>query len=246
MALLSGLVWLAGAGQGWAADSGLAQKTYWESREHFKQQPQNLETAWQFGRACFDLAEFATNSTERAELAEQGIAACKEAVARASKSAPAHYYLAMNQGQLARTRSLGALKLVDEMEREFSKAGELDAHFDYAGPDRNLGYLYRDAPSFGSIGSRSKARQHFERAVALAPEYPENHLALLEAFMKWGDRNGAVRTLKDLEGVWPAARQQFSGPAWAASWADWEARLDKEKQKLEARSKALESPRGRQ
>ena len=34
--------------------------------------------AWQFGRACFDLAEFATNNTERASLAEQGIAACRQ------------------------------------------------------------------------------------------------------------------------------------------------------------------------
>ncbi len=75
-------------------------------------------------------------------------------------SAPAHYYLAMNLGQLARTEFLGALKLVREMEREFKTAAELDAQFDFAGPERSLGLLYRDAPGWPvSIGSKRKARE---------------------------------------------------------------------------------------
>ena len=38
---------------------------------------------------CYDLADFATNDTERAQLANQGIAACRQLVAREPKSAPA-------------------------------------------------------------------------------------------------------------------------------------------------------------
>ena len=65
----------------------------------------------------------------------------------------------MNLGQLARTELLGALKLVKEMEREFKTAADLDKQFDYAGPERCLGLLYRDAPGWpASIGSRRKAR----------------------------------------------------------------------------------------
>ena len=48
---------------------------------------------------------------------QQGIAAAKQAVSRASNSAPAHYYLGMDLAQLAQTKSLGALKLVGQMER---------------------------------------------------------------------------------------------------------------------------------
>ena len=59
-------------------------------------------------------------------LAQQGIAACRQLIARTPKSAPAHYYLAMNLGQLARTELLGAFKLVREMEREFKTAVGLD------------------------------------------------------------------------------------------------------------------------
>ena len=97
----------------------------------------------------------------------------------------------MNLGQLARTETLGALKLVREMEREFKTAAELDGHFDYAGPERSLGLLYRDAPGWPvSIGSRRKAREWLEQAEKLAPEYPENHLNLVESYLQWHDRAG--------------------------------------------------------
>ncbi len=220
-----------------------AQRSFQQEQAHYRQAPTDSAAAWQFGRACFDLAEFATNNAGRASLAEQGIEVCRLAVARDSNSAPAHYYLAMNLGQLARTRGLSALKLVNQMEHEFTRAGELDARLDYAGPDRNLGLLYRDAPSIGSVGSRARAREHLERAVQVAPQYPENRLCLIETYLKWGERAGARRELQALEAAWPAARTNFTGEAWAASWADWEPRLKKLKKKLEDPIKSLGSPR---
>src|SRR6185295_95325 len=176
--------------------AALARKNFDEAQARYQKQPTNSQSAWQFGHACFELGEFATNSTERAEVAEQGIAACKQLLAREPNSAPGHYYLAMNLGQLARTRGIGALKIVKQMEREFNTARELDEHFDYAGPDRNLGVIYRDAPSLGSIGSRSHARRHMDRAIELAPDYPENRLNLIEACLGWSDRNAAIREWK--------------------------------------------------
>ena len=44
----------------------------------------------------------------------------------------------------------------------------------------------------------------------------------------------AQRELAALEEVWPSARTNFVGEAWAASWADWEPRLKKLKKKIEA------------
>ncbi len=116
----------------------------------------------------------------------------------------------MNLGQLARTKLLGALKLVTEMEAEFKAARRLDEHLDFAGPDRSLGLLYLEAPGWPtSVGSRTKARQHLRRAAELAPQYPENRLTLLEAYLRWGDHNGVQRELKALEEIWPAARTNF-------------------------------------
>ena len=223
----------------------LAAGAYADARALYRAAPTNSEIAWQFGRACFDWAEFATNNTQRAEIAEQGIAACRRLIAREPKSAPGHYYLAMNLGQLARTKHLGALKIVDEMEREFKSTRDLDEHFDYAGPDRNLGLLYFEAPVIGSIGSRSKARQHLQRAVEVAPAYPENRLNLIEADLKWGDRNGARRELAALDAFGSVARTNFAGDTWAASWVDWEARLKKARWRTEEAARPIVSPRNK-
>lgn len=212
-----------------------AHRLFIESRERLRAHPNNAEAAWQFARAAFDWAEFATNDTQRAALANQAIAVCRPLIEREPTLAAAHYYLALNLGQLARTKSLGALKLVEEMEQRFKRARELDAQFDFAGPDRSLGLLYRDAPGWpASIGSRARARHHLERAVELAPEFPENRLCLLEALLKWGDRKSARTQALNLPAVFQRARATFTGEAWAAAWVDWERRWNEVQQKLQA------------
>jgi tetratricopeptide (TPR) repeat protein len=220
-----------------------AQKNFQAAQAHYQQAPGEATAAWQFGRACFDRAEFATNSTHRAFLAEQGIAACRLAVARASNSAPAHLYLGLNMGQMARAKKLAALGLVDQMLPEFTRARDLDEHLNYAGPDRYLGLLYRDAPAIASVGNRTAARKCLKRAVELAPQYPENRLNLIEAYLEWGERPGASRELQALEAAWPGARANFVGETWAASWADWEPRLQQLKKQLGESRKPLGAPR---
>jgi lipoprotein NlpI len=219
-----------------------AAAEFHRAQEQFQSGTNDSVAAWQLARACFDFADFATTKAGRAVIANQGIAACQQLLARDSNSAPAHYYLGMNLGQLARTETFGALRLVKEMEREFKTAAELDAHFDYAGPERNLGLLYREAPSFGSIGSRRKAREWLEHTVALAPDYPENHLNLLESYLKWNNRTGAQREMKALDELWPKAQKKFVGESWEQSWANWEKRRDMAREHLDEMFKPLQAP----
>jgi tetratricopeptide (TPR) repeat protein len=214
-----------------------AHEIYVEARKHHLARPNDAGAAWQLARACFDRAEYATNNTERALIAEQGIAACRQLLARNVRIVQAHYYLGMNLGQLARTKTLGALKIVDEMEEEFKSARALDEQFDYAGPDRNLGLLYLEAPRFASIGDRSKARRHLRKAIELSPDYPENRLNFVEACVKWGDLQLARREFKLLAALWPNARDKFTGPDWEAGWLDWEARLKRLRENISAQEK---------
>jgi tetratricopeptide (TPR) repeat protein len=220
-----------------ASFAARAREIFVGAQKRLLAEPTNAVAAWEFARACFDRAEYATNDAERAIVAEQGIVACRRLLARQTGSAPAHYYLGMNLGQLARTKTFGALRIVDEMEREFKTAVQLDEDFDYAGPDRNLGLLYFEAPAFASVGSRSKARQHLQRAAQLAPDFPENRLNLAEVYLKWADTNGAARELKALDKLWPKARTNFIGEAWAASWSDWETRLKRARKTIAERAK---------
>jgi len=204
-----------------------AEKAFLAAQTQFLSATNNATNAWQFARTCFDFAELATNATQRADLARLGIAACRPLVAREPKSAPGHYYLAMNYGELADAEapSLAAYKLVHEVEREFKTAAELDEHFDFAGPVRNLGELYFQAPGWPlSVGGKWKAREWLERAALLAPEYPENLLNLAEAQLKWHQNPEAEKTLQKLDSLWPTARTNLAGAAWESSWDDWRIR----------------------
>jgi hypothetical protein len=223
MLLASSAIRPCGAEPAWAAHYA---KVFREAQTVFERQPTNAVAAWQLARAFFDQADLATNATQRAGLARQGIAVARESVRLAPDSAAASYYLGLNLGQLAdATRSLGGLKLVGEMEQCFKRAGTLDASFDYAGPDRCLGLLYRDAPGWPiSLGSRKKAGQHLERARELARDYPENHLNLLEGWLNWGERKKVAAEVETVEKVIVTARLKLTGVQWASSWADWNRR----------------------
>ncbi len=201
-----------------------AEKEFLLRQAAFAANPDEPTNCWQFARSCYDWADCATNDTQRENIADQGIAAAKHLIAQHSKAVAAHYYLGMNYGQRAEAiePALEALHLVNEIEKEFKTCEELDPHFDYAGPARNLGLLYRDAPGWPlSIGNNQKAKEHLVQATTLNPEYPENQLNLAESQLHWHDYDDAAKTLKKLAEIWPAAKTNFTGEAWEPSWSDW-------------------------
>jgi tetratricopeptide (TPR) repeat protein len=201
----------------------LAERAYAEGLQRWRQNSNDVETGWQLGRACFDRAEYATNGAQRASLAEQGIAACRRAIELDAKSAPAHYYLALNVGQLARTKMFTALYLVNQLEQALKDSIALDPNFDFAGAHRTIGILYRDAPGW-TVGSRSKARQNLEKAVALFPDYPGNQLCQLESWLEWGERRAVAARIPAVDEILEKARERLSGEAWEANWDEWDRR----------------------
>lgn len=203
----------------------LTERLYKSTKERFQAEPANDETAWRFARACFEWAEFAKGNSDRAALAEEGIAAAKSLIDRKPASAHGYYYLGMNLGQLARTRTLTALGIVSDMEERFEKARQLDKFVDYAGPDRYLGMLYRDAPGWpASIGNRKKAREHLLRAVELRLDYPENQLEVLETFREWSDKDAFLKQFGPAAVAIEEARKKLTGEYWEGRWKDWDAR----------------------
>ncbi len=198
-----------------------SKAAYDRTQAQFLSQTNNPDAGWLFARACFDWADWSTNKAERADIASNGVAACQQSLSL-SNSAPAHYYLAMNLGQLARADRIHGLKYVDRMESEFQAAINLDPHFYFAAPDRSLGQLYRDAPSWPvSIGSRDKARDCLERAATLAPDYPGNLLVLAESYHQWDEDAAAKKELTALDALWPKAQKKLATREWEQSWADW-------------------------
>ncbi len=238
LASLTFATWIGAAHRGFASDSNPAdqdefrahaQQILAAAQKHYETEPTNSVAAWQFGRASFELVDVLTDPKEMEKIINEGIAACRQSVALDPNSAAGHYYLAITVGKLADLkRNLAAYSMVKEVEREFQKAWELDERFFYAGPDRCLGELYLKAPGWPlSLGSRSKARKHLERAAELAPDFPENRLLLAEAYWKWRDKKLLARELEALEKLWPAGRTNLADADWAADWRDWQPRFDK-------------------
>ncbi|MGO8764633.1 MAG: hypothetical protein ACLQSR_05795 [Limisphaerales bacterium] len=225
-------------------DFGAAATAEFDRAQKLCESSDDSTNAIQFARACFDLANLATNNNERAMVARQGINACRRLLANEPKLATGHYYLGMNLGELARTEFLGALRIVREMEREFKAAAALDEQLDYAGPDRCLGLLYRDAPGWpASIGSSRKAKIYLEKAANLAPGYPGNILNLAESDLQWHEAAAAQKQLEALDKLWPTAQKDFAGDRWGYDWADWAARRDAVRAKLSARASPPEDGR---
>jgi hypothetical protein len=201
-----------------------AQEAFIHAQNVFTAQPAISTNAWQLGRASYDWAEFATNDDQRAAIARTGIAACQQLVALDPKSAPGHYYLGMNYGELAEAEapSMAAYRLIREIEHEFKTAADLDEHFDYAGPARCLGLLYRDAPGWPiSIGSKHQAREYLEHALALEPRFPENCLNLVESQLGWRQQSETEAAWHHLKVIWPAAQTILTGRKWEPDWDDW-------------------------
>lgn len=199
---------------------------YRQALARYTNATENLEAAWRFARACFDYAEFARTGEDRERLGTEGAAAARKAISINPTNGAGHYYLGMNLGQIARTKTVAALKLVIEMESEFLKAREYDEKLDFGGPDRSLGLLYLDAPGWPiSIGNRLKALEHLNRALELGPEFPENHLCVMEAFVQWEDFSKVGPQLAKLMKLWPDAVKRFTGDEYASTWVDWTNRL---------------------
>lgn len=214
------------------------------ARKQFNADAKNPEAALNMGQAAFDWADVASDNEKREKIALEGIVASRRLISLQPKSAAGHYYLAMNLGQLAKTKKLGALRLVDEMEAEFHSSRACDEKFDFAGPDRNLGLLYFEAPGWPtSIGSRAKARHHLQRAVLLCSNYPDNRLNLIEAYLRWGDKPGGQREFEAAKKFWPIAKKEFAGERWVSSWVDWDKRWGKIQSRFAELEKTMEAPR---
>jgi len=209
------------------SDKETARHRYEEAATAHADDRDSAAKAVHLARTAFDLGEFITDKSEKADVAEIGIAAAHRAIDLKHDTAEARFYLGMNNGQLARTRTLGALSLVKHIESNLEKAIEIDAKFQNACPHLYLAILYKNAPGWpASVGNKKKSRANFEKAVQLAPLFPYNRIRHVEALIEWNDEKEARKALKDLKGILPKARERYEGPGWSHLWKEWTNRIE--------------------
>ena len=136
-----------------------------------------VELLWRGARACAWLTEEFGDKQRRASFAQKGVDYSRRAVEIDPKRVEAYYYLGINLGQSATTKTVGAYSMVPKVVKAGEAAMKLDERFDHAGPARLIGTVYAKAPPWpASIGDIDEGIKYLARAVELAPDYPQNHL----------------------------------------------------------------------
>jgi tetratricopeptide (TPR) repeat protein len=120
-------------------------------------------------------------------FAECGVRHARAATVETPQRAEGHYYLAWSLWLSASTYTISMYKMHPQARDAALVAFKLDRRIDHAGPARLLGRIFSQAPPWpASIGNNTQSIAFLQEAVKLAPEDPENHLRLANAFQNDG------------------------------------------------------------
>jgi hypothetical protein len=143
-------------------------------------------------RAAYWSGRSAKGEARRASFL-RGIDAARSVLAKSPDDPEALLWLAANLGAEALERGkLRALPVIPKMVALLEQLDRVAPTFENAAAARTLGHLYAVAPPIISVGSSSKARVAFERALALAPDFPGNLALAADFFDDQGEEERAV------------------------------------------------------
>ncbi len=159
-----------------------------------KKHPENDVVRGKLSHALFYKGYLAPkHSTERVKSFEQGVHYGKEAISLNPRAIYGNYWYGSNLGLLGMCKGvMASLKSIDPMRKAMEIVLEEDETFFFAGPHRAIGRLYHQAPGWPiSIGNKSKAAEHLERAAEIAPKFLHNQIYLAEFYLDIGKKKQA-------------------------------------------------------
>ena len=164
-------------------------------------------------------AQHATEASEIKNFAQRGREFAEKCIERAPEEAACYYYRATHVGLYYKAHIFGYQDGVKQMISDCERAISIDPSYDYAGCHRLLGQLYTNLPkttarSNGIIRDLSKAEQHLREALRIAPEYPENHLALSENLLAQGNVAASLDALVRAKKLAPQWKLDTSFRLW--------------------------------
>jgi len=147
--------------------------------------PMNYEREWQAAQVCNELAdedmERGREKTERREFAKRGLDHAERAAKMKPGLVEGHYYKMVCLGRYLDLIVPDAI-LVADLRTEGELVARLDERYECAGAHRFLAIFYYQCPETGpyGYGDLEKAESHFQRALELFPDCPENRTAYAE------------------------------------------------------------------
>lgn len=121
---------------------------------------------------------------------------CEKAVALASGSADAHFWYGVAMGRWGEAKGIfKALFLIKPIRHEMAETLRLDPG--YGGAYRVLGEMLWQIPGFAG-GDKKKAIEDYETSIRLSPKHSTNYVALAKAYLHFGRKDDAIRTLNEV------------------------------------------------
>ncbi len=160
-------------------------------------------------------AKYTPLESERLKILEGALILAEQARTKNPIDPGALYDWIAIKGELASLKNkLVALTYIKPLEKAALSLKKIAPEYEGYAADRILGYLYDNAPSFISIGSSKKAREHYLLALAGAPHYPANGLSYAEFLLRKGDKVGAMFHARDALADNSADRYPLEAAAW--------------------------------
>ncbi|HEY3354161.1 MAG TPA: TRAP transporter TatT component family protein [Polyangia bacterium] len=127
-------------------------------------------------------------SKERERAFDHGKTCGLEAITLAPRSAYGNFWYGSNLGMLGICKGvMASLRSIDPMRKTMEVVLQEDEGFFFAGPHRALAQLYHQAPGWPiSIGNKTTAGEHYERALELAPGFFHNRLLVAQYYLDVG------------------------------------------------------------
>lgn len=158
-----------------------------------------VEAYWKSSRACYWIADHATNTKEKIRVFEEGIDIAKKAIELDPDCVEAHFWLGGNYGSYGETRGiLKSLSLVKPIRHEMEEVLRIDPNYQGGGGYRVLGIVDYKVPAFVG-GNKKRALEHLEKALSIDPKNPFNNYYMAEYLEIVGERYRAFDHLKTLE-----------------------------------------------
>lgn len=156
----------------------------------------DYELQWRFARLRYRQADRERDSARAGALAKEGWDAAKQAQRLSPGRVEGHYWIALNAGIYARNAGVvEAIRagIADAVLESAEAAARIDPAYEQAGPLRVLGAYWLSLP--WPLSDLEKAQGYLQRAVAMGPKEPSNHLFLARAELALGDEAAARECL---------------------------------------------------
>jgi len=163
--------------------------------------PDNELANYFAARATMWLIEFGGEDIDRDKLADQGYKWSLKLLENDPNRGEYYFLTGVHLGFIIKQSISPSLIKLRKVHGYFKEAAKINPYLEYGGPLRALGALLIKSPPWPTgVGDIDQGIEVLEKACALFPHHPANHLYLAQAYIedkRWKDGENAL--LKTLE-----------------------------------------------